>query len=64
MATLYDLGQLILKIRTALNEIEVRGEKNASYICYAIKTCNECVQMINDTTQASMRKEEVNDHGE
>lgn len=64
MATLNDLGQLILKIRTAINEIEVRGEKNASYICYAVKTCNDCIQMINDTAQACTRKEEPSDHGE
>lgn len=59
MATLYDLGQKVLKVREAINEIDVRGSRNASYVVYAAKTCNEIIQMINGTAEESDKKEET-----
>lgn len=58
MVTLYDLGQKVLKVREAVNEIEVRGSQNASYVFYAVKMCNEIIQMINDAAKGSEKKEE------
>lgn len=61
MATLYDLGQKVMKVREAINEMDVRGSRNASYVVYAVKTCNEIIQMINGTAEESAKKEEAND---
>lgn len=61
MATLYDLGQKVLKIREAINDMDVRGSRNASYVVYAVKTCNEIIQMINDAAEEPAKKEAMED---
>lgn len=58
MATLYDLGQKIVRIREAVNEMNVKGSENASLVVYATKMCNEVIQMINDTAQEEGAKHE------
>ena len=52
MNTLYDLGMEISNIRTALNNIEVRGQNNASLLVYAYDKCTELIKDINEIGKA------------
>lgn len=56
MPTLYDVGQRVVKIRETVNEMDVRGSRNASLVVYAVQLCNELVQLLNDTAH-DMKKE-------
>lgn len=51
MATLLDIGQEVVKIREAVNSLEVKGEYNASLIVYAYRKCDEIVAAINEITK-------------
>lgn len=56
MLTLYDLGQEVIRIRKAINDIEIKGEHNASLIVYGVKKCDDIIRAIN---QAAEEKEGV-----
>lgn len=47
MQTLYDFGVEVQKIREAIDSIEVKGAKNASFIVYAYNKCNDIINAIN-----------------
>ena len=51
MATLYDLGQRILRIREAVNEIGVKGSHDAGLVVYVDRQCGEIIQLINDAAR-------------
>lgn len=48
MKTLYDFGIEVQNIREAIDSLEVKGAKNASYVVYAYNKCNDIIQAIND----------------
>lgn len=48
MKTLYDFGIEVQNIREAIDSLEVKGVKNASYVVYAYNKCNSIIQAIND----------------
>lgn len=58
METLLDFGQEILKIREAIDSIEVKGKTNASYLVYAYDKCNEIIQAINQIVEKQSRLSE------
>ena len=55
MNTLMDLGQEVLKIREAIDSVEIKGvdqiKKNASYLTYAYDKCNAIIQAINQIAE-------------
>ena len=59
--TLYELGINVAKIREAVDSIEVKGEKNASLIVYAIRKCNEMIEEIN---RVAAQQSQTNQNGE
>ena len=46
--TLQEFGHEVLKIREALNTLEVRGERNASLVVYCYNKCNDLVAALNE----------------
>jgi len=48
MRTLYDFGLEVQKIREAIDSLEVKGNKNASFVVFAYNKCNEIIRGIND----------------
>ncbi len=58
MVTLMDLGNEVMKIREALNELEVKGKRNASILVFADETCNKIVNMINDAAKQAQNGSE------
>lgn len=48
MKTLYELGQEIMKIREAVNSLEVKGQENARFVIYCFDKCNGIIQAINN----------------
>lgn len=47
MRTLLDFGQEVIKIREAVNSLEVKGEANAALIVYTVQKCNDIILEIN-----------------
>lgn len=47
MNTLYDFGQMIIEIRDAADQIEVKGAKNASLIAMIFQRCNDIISELN-----------------
>ena len=56
MMTLYDLGMEVQKIRTSLENIEVKGQKNASLLVGACLSCEKIIDIINETGKALSEK--------
>lgn len=48
MQTLLDFGQEVIKIREAVNSLEVKGEANAALIVYTVQKCNDIILEINN----------------
>lgn len=51
MLTLMDLGNEIMKIREAVDAVEVKGRQNASLLVYAYDKCNNLIASINEAVQ-------------
>lgn len=47
MQTLYDFGLEVQKIREAIDNIEAKGARNASFIVFAYNKCNDIINAIN-----------------
>lgn len=62
MQTLLDFGQEVVKIREAVNSLEVKGEANAALIVYTIQKCNNIILEINKIANNQNGSEEVNDN--
>lgn len=62
MKTLKDLGQEIIKIREAINNVEIRGvdqiKKNAPYLTYAYDKCNSIIQSLNQIADEQLQLQE------
>lgn len=62
MDTLTDLGKEVLKIREAIDSIEIKGvdqiKKNIPFLAYAYDRCNFVIQSIN---QIAERQNGVNE---
>lgn len=62
MNTLMDLGQEVLKIREAIDSVELKGidqiKKNASYLAYAYDKCNSIIQSINQIAESQRQLQE------
>lgn len=56
MKTLYDLGMEVMKIREAINSLEVKGKQNASLIVYAFGKCDEIIEAINEISKEAGEK--------
>ena len=54
MATLYEIGQEVMRIREAVNSLEVKGQQNARLIVYCFDKCNGIIQAINDATNRNL----------
>ena len=49
--SLYEFGKTIIQIREAIDSIEVKGRKNASFIVYASNNCDDLIEEINEITR-------------
>lgn len=47
MQTLYDFGLEVQKIREAIDNIEAKGARNASFIVFSYNKCNDIINAIN-----------------
>ena len=56
MNSLYDFGQAVIQIREAVDEIEVKGAKNAGLVAMIFQKCNEIIIELNKIV--SEKKEE------
>lgn len=63
MQTLYDLGLEVQKIREAVDDLEIKGMKNASRIVYVVTTCNNIIQFINDVCEQQQNPPEEGQNG-
>lgn len=59
--TLYDLGMEVQKIRTSLENIEVKGQRNASLLVGACLSCDKVIEIINEAGKALSEKTEKTD---
>lgn len=66
MVTLMDLGKEIIKIREAIDSVEIRGvdqiRKNAPYLTYAYDKCTSLIQSINQIVN-DLQKPQNNQNG-
>lgn len=56
---LYDFAQDIVKIREAVNSIEVRGSANSAYIVFISDKCDELVRDIKEAVREIGEREEA-----
>ena len=56
MNSLFDFGQAVIQIREAVDEIEVKGAKNAGLVAMIFQKCNEIIIELNKIV--SEKKEE------
>lgn len=49
MSTLQDIVNEILKIREAIDQVEVRGNQNRTLLSYAYGKCDSLIQEIQET---------------
>lgn len=61
MQTFADIINEIVKIREAIDGIEVKGNQNSALVCYAYSKCNELINALNET--AKKIQEEQNQNG-
>lgn len=47
MNTLYEFGEAVIEIRDAVDNIEVKGAKNAALVSMIFQKCNEIITQIN-----------------
>ena len=64
MKTLLDFGNEIIDIRDAVNQLEVRGRKNAAIVVFIHDKCNELVEVINEIVNQNGIKKGSEDNGE
>lgn len=67
MQTFADIINEIVKIREAIDGIEVKGNQNTALVCYAYGRCNELIDALNETAkqiQAQQNQNESNDQPE
>lgn len=48
MATFKNLELEIMRVREAVNDLNIKGEHNASLIVYAVGKCNDMIQAIRE----------------
>ena len=48
MVTLYELSQEVVKIREAVNSMEVKGRQNAALIVYCCEKCDNIIKAVNE----------------
>lgn len=51
MITIQDIINELMRIREAVDGIEVRGNQNASYVCYAYSKCNDLINALTDVAK-------------
>jgi len=51
MLTLGDIANEILKIREAIDAVEVKGQDNRTRLSYAYKICENLIEKINETAR-------------
>lgn len=51
MLTLMDLANEIVKIREAVDSVEVKGRQNAAALVFAYDKCNNLISSINEAMQ-------------
>lgn len=64
MQTLYDFGMEVQNIREAIDSIEVKGAKNASFVVYAYNKCNDIINEINRIIGEQQTSPENGQNGE
>jgi len=53
MKTLTELGEAIIQVREAINQLEVKGVNNAGIVLFCNKKCDELVKDINEAVKTA-----------
>lgn len=53
MKTLTELGDAIIQVREAINQLEVKGVNNAGIVLFCNKKCDELVKDINEAIKTA-----------
>ena len=53
MKTLTELGEAIIQVREAINQLEVKGVNNAGIVLFCNKKCDELVKDINEAIKTA-----------
>jgi len=53
MKTLVEIGETIIQVREAVNEMELHGFNNASLVMFCNQKCNELVAEINEALKTA-----------
>lgn len=64
MSSLYDLIMEVQKIREAIDSIEVKSVRNASFIVYAYNKCNDIVEVLKRSIDGERVSPKPNQNGE
>ena len=62
MDKLNDISTSIMHVQEALNEMEIKGRKNAALLIYAIDRCNEVLSIIKEMSKESTNNTEETEH--
>lgn len=64
MQTLYDFGVEVQNIREAIDSLEIKGSRNASFVVYAYNKCNDIINEINRIIGEQQTPPESGQNGE
>lgn len=53
MKTLFDLGQAVIEIREAIDQLRISDARNAAIIVYCNSKCNEIVNAVNEAAKSA-----------
>lgn len=68
MKTFKDFELEIMRVREAINDMDIKGERNASLLVYAVGKCNDMIkaihEIVNQNSQNQNKAEEVTSNGD
>ena len=62
MDKLTNITASITQIQEALNEMEVKGRKNAALLIYAVDRCNDVLSIVKEMSKKSINNTEEIEH--
>lgn len=62
MDKLNDISTSIMHVQEALNEMEIKGRKNAALLIYAVDRCTEVLSIIKEMSKESTNNMEETEH--
>lgn len=64
MKTFSDFEMEVMRVREAINDINIKGERNASLVVYAVGKCNEIINTLHEiANEKNQENKEVKSDG-